>query len=1009
MAAQPSLAYTDGLEARAVRAVLRKGIAESGARLRYAASSSYQAPARTAYRQQAVENPYALRLPLRTDRDGPGTTGPLRVLCSRGARDGPAAELRERLQTPVPSERPSDLLENVERGLIRRARQRDKPLDERLAVQLGSYIGPEDATTTIDANVQGLDIPVRVASKRLAVAGAGGVELRPARYARYQAEETPQADGARLRLLRTYTNDRVTPLSEGLDFLEMKIPALVLEAQEKKERASRSPNRPKRQKGVPVPSPGLFDPHVGISAVPSSPGVSAGAAGEGAGELPGESGDSLETRSAVTHAASQAETMAAQSDALASGQRATADRVSLERTVEQSLMHLHGLATRINPEGVYVSGECPCECHKLTQKQLRFVRHRRCPMCLCPYGGGAGAAGPTQAPSGANAAPGLLVTEDLLQNHAYRQVYSRTYDDAAPDDDAGNDLTDVSLDSDQEAEEELRNGVSVTHRSGLTTLQERELLRRHLALLSSDLQAEGLDGVGGLVGGEAAAAFDPAGFGAAPRGGNARSRSPAEVGASGISGAPGARQRFPPGPLSRSPSPSALDVAARKQVLLADRLYTERLLADVSPSRSPEDVAAIIYQHRFMDGALRSELDSGRLRKGWADRNRVRRNEELRRQLLARSNDEIQRSMSRGSALNAGAVAAADKTLRKNMAYLEKRRQRIAEGEALTASYMGVLRDSAAASDAASQQMEFVLPSLRRDGSYSRSLRDTVRSSLSDRGALRGVASSLKGRTRVGGGVDPRPRDAVGTLEALEYYTQRPESRAVLKNSLVRSAACSRAEGRGAADALLPECDGRASGPESVSEPSQERSGPFTGSQADLPGELSGDLTGELPDEHSDASPAGSSPDSPTGSPAAPPRPQQPGSPARVLSPEVKNCLFDAEAPEPLLGMGQVRGAVQRARSRLDAVQRGAPSQSAVPPGRAALMKEEMMRSLAESALAELDPDPRVNATMLSRKRAEQTRRAREAAVRAMAEQRAIAAAYDAPHPAGRAKAGASV
>jgi len=984
MAAQPSLAYTDSLEARAVRAVLRKGIAESGARLRYAASSSYRAPAGMTRLPHECENPYSLRLPLRTDSDGPATDGPLRVLRSRGARDGPAAELRERLQ-PSPAPTPPDPLEALGWGVVRRARQRDKPLDERLAVQLGSCIGPEDATTTINANVQGLDIPVRLASKRLAVSGPGGVELRPARYTRYQAEETPQADGARLQLLQSYANDRITPLNEGLDFLETKVPAIVLEAEDRKERLLRSPERGRHLRNLPVPSPGLFDPHVDISQVPG-PNCSTG---------------TTDSHSIAPSAGSQSSLMAAQSEALANGQRATPDRVSLERTVQRSLLHLHGLATRVNPEGAYVSGSCPCDCHRLTPKQLRFVSHRRCPICLCPYGGRTqGSAGDLPAPGGTQqAAPDLLVTEDLLHNQPYRQVYSRTYDDAAPVEDAGNDLTDVSLDSDREAEEEARTGVSVTHHSGLTTLQERELLRRHLSLLGSDLQSEDPETVArggdGSTGArkhrrDVTAAFDPMGPGRSPQPGES-------------AGPPSsASQRFPPAVLSRSASPSALDIAARKQVVLADRLYTERLLADVSPSRSPEDVAALIYAHRFMDNGLRAELDGGNLVKGQAEHHRLRRNEQLRRQLLARSDSEIRRSLGRGSALNAGAVASADKTLRKNMAYLEGRRKRIAEGESLTASYMGMLRD-AAATTPASQQAEFVLPSLRRDMSYSRELHDSIESSLSDREAVRAAASSLRSSHGVGEGGDASRKARIGTLDALDYYTQRPESRAVLRASLLRSATPSGARGVTEMSLTTDRSVIAGKSAEAVSgkgEPTALESGStgadevlsasesmndFEGSRDSSGGSLasarsSNQTSNQTPDQTSDQSSV---------------EPQ--GSPARLLSPEIRECLFDSDAPAPLLRMGQVRGAVRRARSRLDAVQRGAPSQSGLPPSRAAIMKEEMTRSLAESALAEIDPDPRVNATVIAQKRMEQSRRARAAALQAMEEQRAIAEAYDSP------------
>ncbi|EFO62602.1 Hypothetical protein GLP15_3915 [Giardia lamblia P15] len=399
----------DRIQSRAVKKTLFSEISKSEHRLTTAASAAYQ-PSSFMDANGYNFNPFK----------NTKSSDPLPSNCSLPSFS--AMDLEER----AVRSKTKRLLSKVEGHLLKaRARSLSKPSPEELSNTLMQTVSDVPISSALVSNLCGIDIPVRIAEKRLAVSCDEGIDLKPALYE--QVNQIPgkeeQGSTTRLQKYMTYKYDPPTELSSGIDFIDNKVPFLVHERLSTAasgracDNIGHSGKVDKRSSmlGMDLATAGPEDLRAYFSRS-SSPKISIASTNTNVVTPRKSPGDSSSIRSAGSKRTPLRQECSHLRDALLEAPKQflpeqtlqnyadyktsvtinqmphlEQDVLDLETTVERRKFErvLHSPAKlqekvfQVNPEQVIAADSCRCDCHALPQHQVELLPYLRCPMCLC--------------------------------------------------------------------------------------------------------------------------------------------------------------------------------------------------------------------------------------------------------------------------------------------------------------------------------------------------------------------------------------------------------------------------------------------------------------------------------------------------------------------------------------------------------------------------------------------------------------------------------------------------
>ena len=399
----------DRIQSRAVKKTLFSEINKSEHRLTTAASAAYQ-PSSFMDGSGYNFNPFK----------NTKSSDPLPSNCSLPSFS--AMDLEEKA-TKAKTKR---LMNKVEDHLLKaKARSMSKSSPEELSNTLMHSVSDVPVSSALVTNLCGIDIPVRIAEKRLAVSCDEGIDLKPAIYEQtnHSSGKEEQGSSTRLQKYMTYKYDPPTELSSGIDFIDNKVPFLV------HERIITAASGRSCDNGGFNGRPGKRSSTLGIDLVAtapeglrtyfsrsSSPKLSITSTGTNVATPRKSSGDNSSTKSVTSKKTPIRQERSHLRDALLEAPKQflpeqtlqnyadyktsvtinqmphlEQDVLELETTVErrkfervlQSPGKLQERVFQINPEQVIAENSCKCDCHTLPPHQLELLPYLRCPMCLC--------------------------------------------------------------------------------------------------------------------------------------------------------------------------------------------------------------------------------------------------------------------------------------------------------------------------------------------------------------------------------------------------------------------------------------------------------------------------------------------------------------------------------------------------------------------------------------------------------------------------------------------------
>lgn len=399
----------DRIQSRAVKKTLFSEISKSEHRLTTAASAAYQ-PSSFMDANGYNFNPFKNM----KNSDLPPSN------CSLPSFS--ATELEEK----AVRSKTKRLLSKVEGHLLKaKARSLSKPSPEELSNTLMQTVSDVPISSALVSNLCGIDIPVRIAEKRLAVSCDEGIDLKPALYE--QVNQIPgreeQGSTTRLQKYMTYKYDPPTELSSGIDFIDNKVPFLVHErlstaaSGRSCDNIGHSSKLDKRSSmlGMDLATAGPEDLRAYFSRS-SSPKISVTSTNTNVATPRKSPGDSSSVRSAGSKRTPLRQERSHLRDALLEAPKQflpeqtlqiyadyktsvtinqmphlEQDVLDLETTVERRKFErvLHSPAKlqekvfQVNPEQVIAADSCRCDCHTLPPHQIELLPYLRCPMCLC--------------------------------------------------------------------------------------------------------------------------------------------------------------------------------------------------------------------------------------------------------------------------------------------------------------------------------------------------------------------------------------------------------------------------------------------------------------------------------------------------------------------------------------------------------------------------------------------------------------------------------------------------
>ncbi|TNJ29964.1 hypothetical protein GMRT_13544 [Giardia muris] len=460
--------------------------------------------------------------------------------------------------TPEPSEAElqGQAARNKTRRLLRkaeaqlqtiRARSLGKPVADNLSQKLSGE--PHSSLVT---NLHGDPIPVRIVEKRLAVCCDDGVDLKPAIYDQVNplANKADKLSEIRLAKYQSYKYDPPVNLSETCDFIDNKVPFLVHERTAKNgdlgEKQPENTARYLRPSGDGL-SLHLSEPNSIEAMIPEA---------ERARLLHHESLDESSVQRPTTprdlpntpgtasaSVPSPEQSKHARAQARSRGSDTAYITAAGQRRFEGLISMPARMAMRtfeLNPEQVVGANTCKCACHAMTEEARQEFPQLRCPLCLCRIRD-------PHPPSSLTKNRKANVSPNLLQE-SQANVDALHYNAHV-----------VLPETEEESNVELING-------------QAELVDKDLAAVQEDLEDK--------------RQFAGSPLGKVPLGENAISPRRA-------------KSLIDRGLNQANTHNEKLLRAALQQAILADKLWTDRLLSDISPGVSPKEIITAIKKRRY--------------------------------------------------------------------------------------------------------------------------------------------------------------------------------------------------------------------------------------------------------------------------------------------------------------------------------------------------------------------------------------------------------------------------
>lgn len=484
------------------------------------------------------------------------------------------------------------LMTKVEGHLLKaKARSLSKPSPEELSNTLMHSVSDVPVTSALVSNLCGIDIPVRIAEKRLAVSCDDGIDLKPALYEQVNQTFGKEEQGSTTRLQKymTYKYDPPTALSSGIDFVDNKVPFLVHErlttssTRHTCDTAGHSgvPGKRSSMLGFDLATAGPDDLRTYLSRS-SSPKVSIASTNTNVATPRKSPGDSGSTRSTGSRKTPVRQERSHLRDTLLEAPKQflpeqtlqnyadyktsvtinqmphlEQDMLELETEVERrkfervlkSPVKLQEQVFQINPEQVMAENSCRCDCHTLPPHQIDLLPYLRCPMCLCKIR------------SAAESAPEPGTTS--LYQHIKKAASMKNKNVS------GNLLHGSKANVDSLV---YRTTILPPEEEPAGTATHDTATKKFLNDLK-DEKEEGAQFVGSPLG--------------------AINVSPQAI-------SPRLAQRLINRGLNRVTTRNEkLLRAALQQAILADKLWTDRLLMDISPGVTPQEIIDILQKRRY--------------------------------------------------------------------------------------------------------------------------------------------------------------------------------------------------------------------------------------------------------------------------------------------------------------------------------------------------------------------------------------------------------------------------